>query len=155
MIKSLLALCLVGVVAAWADGQTSTDFSAKYPEFKAHEVRPGILMTEKYATDGQVCEVTLEKRHSTLKGVNLGSTIPSELTKQLVDEVIPPADRGKRVGPFSKWDYVTTISGSLITKEATYENVSIEIDGTLSSCEPGDVVVTVRWKRAACTQPAP
>jgi len=146
----ILALCVMIILAASALGQTFSDLVAKYPVVTAYEARPGILLTAKYDAAGQVCEAALEKRHLTARGVDLGSTIPNELTKQLVDEVIPVPQRGKRVGPFNKWDYVTTISGNLIKKEALYEKVAIEINGTLATSEPGDLVVTVRWKRSTC-----
>jgi len=64
MVKSLLALGVIGVLTASVAGQTSDNLVAKYPAISAYEVRPGILMTAKYAGDGQVCEMVLERRYT-------------------------------------------------------------------------------------------
>src|SRR5580765_8652768 len=127
---------LVGffLVAVSVFGQSANDLTAKYPVVTAYEVRPGILMTAKYAQDGQVCEMGLETRHQTPKKIDLGSSIPRELVKQLIDELVPVAQRGKPTNQFTeKWGYTTNISGSLAISEADFENVSIEIDGNISN----------------------
>jgi hypothetical protein len=143
-------ICFVGLNILCPSGQTSSELGAKYPELRAYEVRPGILMRAEYAVDGQVCRITLEKYHATSKGVDLDSVIPTELTEQLIDEVAPSTERGKRLDSFGKWGYESTISGNLLVKDASYENVSIEIAGTLSTCRSGDMVVTVRWRKRTC-----
>ncbi len=52
-------------LAVAALGQTSADLSAKYPQITAYKVRPDVQMTAKFSGDGQVCEMTLEKRAET------------------------------------------------------------------------------------------
>ena len=63
-------LLLTLVVAAL--GQTSSDLSAKYPQVTAYKVRPDVLMTARFAADGQVCEMTVEKRETTDTGIRFG-----------------------------------------------------------------------------------
>jgi hypothetical protein len=144
---------LVGQIISCADGQTSSDLRAKYPELRAYEIRPGILMSAEYAVDGQVCRLTLEKHHATSKGVDLDSVFSPELTEQLLDEVVPADERGKRLDAFGKWGYESTVSGDLVVKEAKYENVSIEIGGTVANCQSGDRVISVRWSKRTCAAP--
>jgi len=146
-IKSLWLLCLTVVCSAW--GQTASDLASKYSAVTAYEVRPGILMTARYAQDGQVCEMTLEKRHQTPGKVDLDSTIPHELVKELVEELVPVSERGKPANQFTKkWGYITSIFGSLAVSEAQFENVSIEIDGSVSgSSSTGDEVVSSAGRR--------
>jgi hypothetical protein len=144
---------LLVMFAACAWGQTAADISAKYPVVNAYEVRPGILMTTKYAEDGQVCEMVLEKRHKTVEKTDLGSTIPHEVVRQLLDELVPAVDRGKRTKRYLRGDSESTISGNIELTESEYENVSIEILGSLSPGASGDVVVTIDWKKRTCAAP--
>lgn len=147
-----LAFCLL--VIASASGQTADDLASKYPVVSAYEVRPGILMTAKYAADGQACEITLEKRHETPKKIDLGSTIPRDQIKQLIDELVPPSERGNPTKRYLKGDSESTIGGGVVDTESDYENVSIKIIGTTSSsCDSGDEVVTIRWKKRTCAAP--
>jgi hypothetical protein len=152
-VKPCLGLCLVVVFAASAWGQTAADISAKYPVVNAYEVRPGILMTTKYAGNGQVCEMVLEKRHKTVEKTDFGSTIPHELVRQLLDELVPTVDRGKTTKRYLRGDSESTISGNVEITESEYENVSIEILGSLSPGASGDMVVTIHWKKRTCAAP--
>jgi hypothetical protein len=152
-VKPCLVLSLIAMFATCAWGQTATDISAKYPIVNAYEVRPGILMTTKYAEDGQVCEMVLEKRHKTVEKTDFGLTIPHELVRQLLDELVPKAERGKTTKRYLRGDSESTITGNVEVTESEYENVSIEILGSLSPGVSGDVVVTIHWKKRTCAAP--
>jgi hypothetical protein len=143
------------MIAVSAFGQTSNDLTAKYPVATVFEVRPGILMIPKYAENGQVCEMTLEKRHVTPTKTDLGSSMPRELVKQLIDELVPTAERGQPTKQFYKWDYETTIAGNTAFTQADFENVSIEIVGSVSPGDSGDVVVVIHWKKRTCPTTKP
>ena len=56
---------LLLTLAVAALGQKSADLSAKYPNVIAYRIRPHVLMTARFAADGQVCETTLEKGQGT------------------------------------------------------------------------------------------
>jgi hypothetical protein len=143
------------MVAVPACGQTSGDLATKYPVVSAYEVRPGILMTAKYAEDGQACEITLEKRHQTPEKIDLGSTIPRERVKQLIDELVPASEKGQPTKRYLK-GAESTIGGGVVDTESEFENVSIQIVGSTSeSCDSGDEVVTIRWKKRTCAAPKP
>jgi hypothetical protein len=47
--------------AAGRNFDVSDDLSARYALSLPYQVRPGILMTAKYAEDGQVCETVLQR----------------------------------------------------------------------------------------------
>src|SRR5947207_13654526 len=87
---------LLGVSAS---GQTASDLNGKYPAVNAYEVRPGVLMTAKYAASGQVCEMTLQRYYSPSQP-DADTTIPAKLENQLIDELAPAAERGRAK---SKW----------------------------------------------------
>jgi hypothetical protein len=149
--KSLLALCVTVLVALSVNGQTSSDLAAKYPAVSAHEVRPGILMTVEYAEDGQVCELTIEKRHSKSKDkdIDLASAIPSKLIDELTDELAPAAERGPATSRYlSNESYV---AGGVLDIKRDFENVYIrEVGSTSQSCNGGTEVVIIHWKKRAC-----
>ena len=152
--KQLFAFCLALVVAA--GGQTSDKLSVKYPLVQAYEVRPGILMTPKYAEDGQVCEMIVEKRHQTATTTDLGSTIPRDLVKELIDELVPPTERGRPTKRYLRGDSESTIAGGVENTDSDFENVAIRIVGSASlSCGAGDEVVIIQWKKRICAGRVP
>src|SRR5690348_4325962 len=92
----LLLWLLFGV---FANGQTASDLSGKYPSVSAYEVRPGVLMTAKYASNGQACEMTLQRYYSPNQ-TDADSTISAKLENELINELAPEAERGPAT---SKW----------------------------------------------------
>jgi hypothetical protein len=98
MIKALVIISLALALACRP--QTVTDVSAKYPVVTSYEVRPGILMTPRYTTDGQVCQMSIERQRGTRSGVTLDSFMSDNLVKEIVDELAPLSERGKpaRIG---------------------------------------------------------
>lgn len=167
MLKLAAPLPLVCVVAVSALGQTASDLAAKYPSVSAYEIRPGILMTAKYAGDGQVCEIVLEARHYQTQKVDLSSIIPAKLEAHLIDELVPVSERGE---PKNRWsnkepkdswlDPDSYTAGGVSFTKRSYENVSIEEHGYYrchddskgkTDCgEGGDEVVVIRWTKRAC-----
>lgn len=153
--RSLIVLCAVFLAATLVRGQTSADLAAKYTAVAAYEVRPGVLMTVKYAEDGQACEMTLEKRHSSLKDrdIDLASNIPSKLVDELTDELAPAADRGPATSRYLSPD--SYVAGGVSYIKRDFQNVSIEVHGdTSTSCDGGEKVVVIHWKKRACTEAA-
>ena len=108
-------------------------------------------MTVKYAEDGQTCEMTLEKRHSSSKDkdIDLGSNIPSKLVDELTDELAPTADRGPATSRYLSPD--SYVAGGVSYIKQDFQNVSIEVHGdTSESCNGGEKVVVIRWKKRVC-----
>jgi hypothetical protein len=130
--------------------QSVADLSAKYPVVQAFEVRPGILMTARYDADGQVCEMVLERRHTTKTGIDLGVSLTQEEVIKLVEELVPEVDRGKKLKGFYKSDSSITVNGSIVETEYPYENISIVFHGSVSDSCAGDMVAIVKWRKRAC-----
>jgi hypothetical protein len=153
MVRLLLASCMTIVAAVTVLGQSSDELAAKYPVVSAYQVRPGILMTAKYADDGQVCEMTIEKRHySAPREVDLSSNIPRRLIDQLTDDLVPESERGPATSRYLSDD--SYVAGGVSYIKRDFEKVSIEIHGSTSeSCNGGDEVVVIRWKKRACVVP--
>jgi hypothetical protein len=151
MFKPLTLASVVVIGTVCASGQTSAYLSAKYVPLSAYEVRPGVLMTATYGEDGQVCVMTIEKRHSSSKraDIDLSSKMPAKLVDELTDELVPPAERGPAK---SKWlDDDSYVAGGVSYTKRSFENVSIEIHGSTSeSCDGGDEVVIIRWTKRSC-----
>jgi hypothetical protein len=151
--KPCLVVYLMAAFTSCTWGQIAADISAKYPVVNAYEVRPGILMTAKYTKEGQVCEMALEKRHKTSERIDLGSTISRELIRQLVDELVPMNERGKPTKQYLRNNSESTITGNVEVTESEFENVFIEIVGSVSPEASGDVVATIHWKKRTCEVP--
>lgn len=153
-----LTFCLIAVLAV--DGQTSNELAAKFPRVSAYEVRPGILMTARYATDGQACEMVLEARHYKTEQIDLGSTISRKLEDSLIDALAPENQRGKPTR--SRW-LSTDVGGGVTYTRRDFENVQVDIYGAYCGYQSrsstkqipcntsGDEVVVIHWKKRRCT----
>lgn len=121
----------------------------RYPRVESYEIRPGVLAIPKYAENGEVCQVSIEKLHIQQDGVELGaSTMSRELVLEMIDELAPPSERGKAMTQLAGFDYIDIINGTADVAAANYENVSVQIYGSTSA--PEDVAVILDWKRRAC-----
>jgi hypothetical protein len=143
---SLVVLLLLGITVT-AAGQTSAELSAKFHPVISYEVRPGIVMTPKYASDGQVCEMVLERRHKTETSINFDVLLSKELIEELVDQLVPKIERGKDLTELLN----STIDGGFVTTEYAYENVLIKVYGTTRPQPSGDMVVIITWRKRVCT----
>jgi hypothetical protein len=111
-----------------ASGQTSADLSAKYPNVIAYRIRPHVLMTARFAADGQVCEMTLEKGQRTDTSIPYDDSFSKEEVHSLIDDLVPEGLRGRDLtGRFQG-----TIEGLSYTTVYTYENVLVHVYGTRS-----------------------
>src|SRR5690348_11764587 len=116
--RSCLTLSTLLLTVVFANGQTASDLSLKYPAISAYKVRPGILMTAKYAEDGQVCEMILQRRYMPDQ-TDADSTISPKVEKKLIDELAPGAERG----PESKWlGQDSFVAGGVTHIEKDFQN---------------------------------
>lgn len=136
----LLATFLV-LAAISASAQTADELTAKYGSpVELFEVRSGILMSVKYTADRQVCEMTLDRRHTTDAGINLASSLSDELVRELIDELAPVVERGERKDKAygkDKYYLESTIGGNIIDTKYKYENVTIRVVGSFSPTGEG------------------
>lgn len=128
---------------------------AKYKAVEAYEIRPGILMMPKYSTDGQVCEIGLEKLHYSPELIRLDSSLSRKEIDQIFDEIVPSGERGPK--PTGLLDQgMTTFSGRGMVSNEEYQNVSIQIFGNFSPADGKDgateeeVTATLTWKSRKC-----
>jgi hypothetical protein len=129
-----------------AGAQSSDDLKSKYgAPFKAFEIRPGIMMTVKFGENGQASEMRIEHHAATDSKVYLDMTIPSYLFKEIVDELVPVAERGAK-GEFSGLMLIVGGSG---TSTDDYENVAITYYSNQSKECSGLVAIVIKWKNRA------
>ena len=127
---------------------------AKYQKIEAYEVRPGILMMPRYTTDDKVCEIGLEKLHYSPAVIRVASSLSREEIFQLLDELVPAAERGKPSKDLTANEI--NRSGQVMTTNMEFDNVSVKIyGGTLPSRHKNEttvdeVVATVKWKQRVC-----
>ena len=145
-----LSVLVCAALAMSLSGGSPSDLS-KYRKVEAYEVRPGVFMIPSYSSDGQVCELALERRHYSGEVINLDPTFSREEIIKVVDELVPINQRGPLTMGVGT-EYLSERSGVGTTTFSEYENVSIHIYGRSSnSCAGGgDVAVAVRWKKRKC-----
>ncbi len=137
----------VGAALVHALGQTSADLSKKYgPALDAFEVRRGVLVTARYTGGGQVCEMVIEVRRRTGAGFDLGTKLTDETVEQLIDELVPETDRGKRD---ESYGWSMSLGQSLRTNYS-YENVEITSAGNRDAKH---MAVLIKWKNRVCKAP--
>ena len=126
----------------------AADLGAKYRKITSYEVGPGIVMTPRYAQDGQVCEMIVEKRAKTDKDTIFASSFAEKEWKDAVDELVPPSERGKDVTGLLN----TTVDGGFITADYTYEKVRIRVQGVTRPKPTPAVLITITWTKRTCAE---
>jgi len=138
-----ISLVLLFFTGSWA--QSSDELKSKYgTPFKAYEIRSGIMMRVTFDENGHASEMRIERHAVTDPIVNLERTIPSYLSKEIVDELVPAAERGaRRRGEFS--DLMLIVGGSGRSTD-DYENVAITYYTRQSEECNGTVAIVIKWK---------
>lgn len=125
---------------------------AKYKAVEAYEVRPGVLMMPSYSSDGQVCEIGLERLHYSPETIRLDSSLSRKEIDDLFDELVPADERGPRSEDFA--GTLITQGGGSLTMNIDFQNVSIQICGAAEAGEGGptvgEVIATLKWKNRKC-----
>jgi hypothetical protein len=128
---------------------------AKYKAVEAYEIRPGILAMPRYSTDGQVCEIGLERLHYSPGEVRLDSSLSRKDIDEIFDELVPSEERGPQ--PKNPVEQVAGgfISGLAMVSDEEYQNVSIKIYGELSpggekAATVNEVAAALKWKNRKC-----
>jgi hypothetical protein len=65
MTKCFIVAYLVVLFIRATNGQTATDLANNYAHHEVYELQPGVQMTSKFASDGQVCEMQVERKRQT------------------------------------------------------------------------------------------
>ena len=127
--------------------QTSAELYARYdkPDVERFVVRTDLTLTAEYGPDGQACAMRIESRHALANFLNAPAA-PMDEVRAVLDEVVPPETRGKKLGPGER--ILGECNGAALPTE--YENV--RINPYYGMCERELKVrgVEVRFKRPAC-----
>ena len=116
---SSLIVVILGVPA-------THQFRVSYPRVEACEIRPGVLAMPKYADDGALYQISIEKLHIQQNVVELGvPTMSRETVLKMIYELAPPSERGKAISQLAGFDYIDVINGTADVSAANYENVLV------------------------------
>lgn len=125
---------------------------AKYKAVEAYEIRPGVLMMPSYSSDGQVCQIGLEKLHYSSGNIRLDSSLSRKEIDQIFDELVPADVRGPRSKDFPR--PVMSEAGGVLVTAVVYQNVTIQIYGSVADEKNAsivdEVVATLKWRNRNC-----
>jgi hypothetical protein len=146
MNKSIAVILFLLSATSAAFGQSDEGLSARFHRISAYEVSPGIIMVAKFKPNGQASELVFQKEHTTRSVVDLGSTLSELNIIDIIEKVIPEAERGKRIKGFlGQYDSTTSINGTIMETEYQYEKISVVFYGAVRTDCAGDVVAVVHW----------
>jgi len=152
MWSKLLSFACGGALLASYIGSQSPRFSG-FKSVEAFEVRPGILMMPRYADDGKVCEIGLQKRLYFPEKVSVDGDLSRDEIEQAFEELVPVSERGPELPGFHA--HPMSEAGNTITTTTEYENVSLEIVGKMLPSKRHEVIEEtvvgiIRWKNRKC-----
>ena len=152
MNKPLIALLLVFGTVAHFGRQAAAEFDTKYERITSYELRPGIVMTPEYTHEGQICQMVLERRQRTNSGFLLANTFTEKEVTQLVDMLVPKADRGNvvPVGLSQGKGPEVYVASGIARWVTTYENISVESVGIADPRPSGIMYATITWRNRSC-----
>jgi hypothetical protein len=150
MAKRLFVTCVLLFLPV---GPPQKNTFAKYKAVEAYEVQPGLLMFPRYAEDGQVCEIGIERRHYSPEKIVLYSTLSRNEMDAIVNDLAPPNERGP--GPGGPFNGLVAVMGHGKTATEEYQNVFVRIHSVLYDAPDkqlitDDVVMTIEWKNRKC-----
>lgn len=143
-------LCLLHIVLLLTSGiivaQRSSELQSKYGSPQdAFVIRPGLLMTAKYAADGRVCEMYIIEARTPGSNIGLRTTLTPETVPALIDELVPEGERGNKL----RWPVQT--QGMTLQAFYRFENVSIElVQNLLPSQGWSDSILKIKWANRVC-----
>ena len=149
----VVGLLSAAVVTQRVESQTEDQFN-RYKAVEAYEIRPGILMMPRYDSDGQVCEMGIEKSHYSPGLIRHGSDLSRKEIDEIDEELAPLDQRGAKEDILAGNEIILT-SGRGSTTILDYENVTIEIHAwVLRSSDNESTIeqdaVVIRWKHRKC-----
>jgi hypothetical protein len=145
--KTLGLFCAFNFYLLCGHCQTSEQFALKFTQLSSFEVRPGIVMTVRYSSDNQACQLLIEGTHYRTTGEpGRLAELSSKVQQELLDELAPKQERGERTSPWlSRESYVA--GGAYYTK-IDYERITTEVFGSNNG---GDQWFVITWKLRTCS----
>jgi hypothetical protein len=121
-VKVDFAIFFLIIFVTSASGQKVSDIEKEYgTPTQAYSLSEHIWMTPEYGIDGEICRVRLYPRRIALKTDYLAKELPFQELIQVLNRLIPPAQRGYAKEFFGE----TQIGGGAGWTTYPYENVSI------------------------------
>ncbi len=126
----------------------SQQLHARYGEPDVERFAAGndIGLTVEYGSDGLACQIVLERKQSLLHGQQEPKYMRPEVVDQIIDEIIPPASRGRSINTLLE------SMGCAEGRAEEYENVWIGRHWDM--CVPlkpeRESTATVVFKRPEC-----
>jgi len=128
---------------------------SKYKSVEAYEIRPGVLAMPRYAENGQLCEIGVERRAYSPGLIRINQSFSKKEIDQIVDELAPPDQRGREYKGIMGDGGL--MQGNSYTGGVVYENVTVLDYGGITNSQnvshfsiTGDVVFTIRWTKRKC-----
>jgi len=138
MTKSFMLVCSAFLFIADANGQTAADLGTKYHHHEVYEVEPGVQMTPKFASDGQVCEMQVEQSHFGKNRVDFSDGLNQAKINAITDQLVPAEERGEKINE------LVLCTGSCETI-SEYSNVFVNV---LSHVKTR--VIAIKWRNRTC-----
>lgn len=139
----LIILCALTSTAA----QTPNNLHLKYgrPANESYLIRLGILVTVTPGSDGNVCEMLIHPQLPATPIKSSEATLRSDTLNEIIDELIPKAVRGKRLGS-EFLNLMCLPKNDCAGTGETYEKVYIYRNGGIDAHR----YATIQWKRDSC-----
>ncbi len=144
-----------------ATAHTQNEQFKKYRTVEAYEIRPGLLMMPEYSKDGQLCQIGLERRHYSSKGINLDSELTQKEIDEIAEELVPVNTRGPQPTDVLMQGS-SVLEGNAMETSEVYEMVIIRtytaLDPTHKNNRLGskhpiagiDLVGVIQWRNRVC-----
>ena len=138
----------IGTTGLSLVAQRSQELRSHYeePDIERFTVGPDIGLTVEYGSDGQACQIVIERKQSLLHEKQAEKYMKPEVASKLIEEIAPPAIRGLEV------NNLLESMGCAEGRHQEYENVWISHYSDV--CVPlkpeRESRATVVFKRQAC-----
>jgi hypothetical protein len=143
-----LQLACLLIVSASLSSQSSQQLRTRYgkPDIERYTPAPDIGLTVQYGSDGLACQMVIERKQSLLHDKQVEKYMSPEATRDIVDEIVPPASRGNGVNS------ILESMGCAEGRVQEYENVWIGhyFDVCLPLKPERESRATVVFKRQIC-----
>ena len=110
-------------------------------------IRPGIIMTVKFAGDNRAHEFLIMPEGSDIVSDSLPPKVmPTKVTEEIIDEIAPARQRGRYR------DKVTAEWGCISLDEITYEYATIGVTNRCNQQGGGTLSVHIELKKVGATR---
>ena len=146
-IVNMKIILFILLVVCSVSAQTRSEFLQRYesPEIGIYILRPGIFMSVDFSVDtlwkDYACEAVIKHQIDETSSANNYETISSKLAVEIIDEVVPEAQRGKLI---FQWQLTAGCNSAQMSE---YENVEIR---RTTRCKARTYQAFIKWKSPWC-----